>query len=355
MNKRIAGMVLFTVLTGCFLLSAEPVIKLNSRIKATLFTVDFEDDGNNLGVRLPGDDLFDIEIAGENAGARLVINTTFGEAVPFSIYDYYGWLSFGDVFRVQFGEWDHRYADRVKNEESSWMLWEIFKLGAIDLQNPLKLKAEADNMTPWKATELAGDFTLGDVLIGISTGTNDTKQAYNVLHSFGARAGFKAGDAVKMNATYVQLGEQTASLGAYISPILPGGMTAVFGYSAFYDYEDFSKKSLHAIEARFRAPLFENALLLTTHNNCTFSNGEFALYNMVNISWNANESFIPVLWAANIYSSTQETDVLYIRPGITIVAMKKCTIDAGIQFTITMNKDTSATVMEVPVVFRVQL
>lgn len=347
--KRLIGMLLCTACIGATLFAADPVIRLQARTKANLVTVDFDDEQNNQGVNLGGDDEFGIEYKDQNAGARISLSGNLAGTV--SIADYFGWMKFGNLTMTA-GETDSRYANRVNADASSWGVWEKFYFGPI-LNGTLK--GESDNIAAWKQSEFFADYALENVLISFGTGNDVAASKYHVQESFSARAAYKLADVGALNLTYNQKTKDSSIIGVFghISSIQ--NLLITGGYSAYFDFEE-ETNAIHALE--LRAGYKTGAISLTSHNNFSFAEDCITMYNMGNAAYKISDIVTGALYVMNINTSgdlSSKTNTLTIRPGMTITAQKGATIDIGPEFTMKkIDEADITTVMTLPVVFRVK-
>jgi len=365
--KKIIGMATLAAALCGSAFAADSKIALQASTGATLATVDFDDSKNNTGMVLGGtkNDLFGIEYIGENAGAKISLlgnvsnlagkesaaGTAGAPATIVVVDDYYGWVKFG-FLKITAGEWDHRYASRVNNEESGWITFEKFKYGA--LKNGTQVK-ESDNLALWTESETAADIILDKVQVSFSTGTNLANSAYDVRKALGARIAYKLTDTAIFDASFVKYGEYASSLGVFANIVSIKDLNLVIGYSGAID-TDVSANSVNAVELRARYAA--GALALTSHNNFSFGDKTTTVYNMINVAYTMTDKIAPALYAMNINQSgdaSGKTNAFTVRPGVTFTAQKGATIDAGIEFTHTSPKaGDSTTLMSIPVVLRIK-
>lgn len=337
----------------------ESKLTIRARTKLNLATVYLDDAGTNSGVSVPGDDRFGVEYKSDKAGAVILLKGKLIDGTV-ELYDYYGWMSFGNL-KLTAGEWDHRKADIIDKDASSWGgVWDLY-------YGPLKADAtkeggvvfmsESDNITPWKS-EFSGDFAFGDASIAFASGS-DTKDPYNAMEQFGARGTYAIGESAKLTGTFVMNGKDKATVGFFANILMIENLNAVIGYSGYHDL-DVSENSLNAVELRARYAMGD--ISLTSHNNVTLGEDLMILYNMANVAWKANDTFTPCLLVANANVSGDAAEfagtagnTLTVRPGVTITAQKGAAIDAGVKIEM-MSPETgdSVTKISVPVVFRVK-
>lgn len=353
MKKLCAAIVVMASL-GALVFSAEPKVSLNAKTGANLVTVDFDDESKNAGVTLGGDDTFGVEYAGESAGAKVALKGNLADSTV-KLDDYYGWMKFG-ALKLTAGEYDCRWANRVKNEESSWKVWEKFKYGA--LYNGALVK-ESDNIALWGKTEAVAEVTLGNFGFAASTGTDDTATDSAIYDAFAVRASYAIPDSAKVSATFAQYAEDLATTGLFAEILSVKGLNLVGGYSGAYDWSD-GDAAVHAVELRARYAAGDIAV--TSHNNVSFGKDSMTVYDMANFALKANDRVTAVLYANNVFVSgdaaeaaSKAGNTLVVRPGVTIFAQAGATIDTGLEFTFSSPKGGDmTTTMSVPVVFRVK-
>lgn len=368
--------------------AAEPKVLLNARLRANFVTIDLDDDENNSGAVLGSIDYFGVEYRDEHAGAKIslkgalsgltsvatdvttttttdadgdvtAVTTTVNKANVngITIDDYWGWLLFGP-FKVSGGEWEHRFADRVTADGNQFGgLWDL-KYGPLAFnaasEGFVTAFSEADNITPWTTSEIAGDYSADGLSVSASTGTS-SGDPYSVTEFFGARVGYALADKAIVSASVIRNGENKLTAGAYGKLIAVENLTAVAGFSAYRD-SDADENSLNAVELRARYVV--GALSFTTHNNATFGEDRVILYNLVNVAYKLNENLTPALLVARSSFSgdaaSWEGSALIVRPGISVFSQKNASIDAGVALTFVTPKDGDATkVVTLPVVLRV--
>ncbi len=368
MKKIICALAVAALVSAAF--AADPKVSLQARVSGNLVThyLDGDDSLKDSGVALPGKDIFGIEYKDDKAGAYVAVqgqlakNYSVDKASdsPLSLYDYYGWMSFG-ALKVTAGEWENRYSSRVNADLSSFG-------GICDLYyGPMKADAtkegfvstvyESDNITPW-ATEFALDYSFAGGVVSAATGSDSTS-AYNATETFGARFGYKVPDSVNLNATFAMRGKDQAVIGAFADILMVEKLSLVAGYSGYRDF-DVSENSLNALELRARY-VVTDAISVTSHNNATFGDKTLALFDMVNLAYKINDVATPSLMVANTNFSGDNLDdavkgdMITVRPGVTLSPRKGATIDAGCKLERWMpDAGDGFTRVSVPVVFRVK-
>jgi hypothetical protein len=357
MKKSIVCAVLFLAVTGSLLTAQEPKLKLQARTKLNLVTVYPDDESLNTGISLPGDDEFGVSWDMDTAGAYLTLKGSLPDGTV-KIYDYYGWMKFGDL-KLLAGEWSHRKVSTLDKDGSSFGgLWDL-EYGALALNDEeegyIEPVTESDNITPWK-TEFAVDYSFGTVMVSAATGS-ETGDAYNIAEQFGARVRAAISGKTAVTATAIMTGKDLVTMGLFaeLSPI--ENLTAVVGYSGYHDLET-SENSKNAVE--LRAAYKMDLISLVSHNNVTLGDDEMILYNMVNLAYSVSDLLRPCIMIANTNTSGDaasiEGNVLTARPGLTLSPRKGATIDAGLRFEyFTPEEGDSMTRITVPVVFRVKL
>lgn len=332
----------------------DPKVSLNAKTSATLATVDFDDSSNNTGVQLAGDDTFGAEFKGDKAGAYIAITGNLADQT-LKIYDYYGWMKFG-ALKLTAGEYDNRGANRVKNEESSWKVWEKFKYGA--LRNGAIVK-ESDNVALWSDAEAVAEASLGSASFALSTGTNDTAADYKVFEQFAARVSYAVPDSLKLTAAFSQYQKDRATAGVFAEILSVKDLNLVAGYSGAYDWAT-AANNVNAAELRARYSL--EGLAVTTHNNLSVGKDTITAYDMLNVAYRVTDSTTILLYANNVNVSGDAAktagkagNTLTVRPGVTLLAQKGATIDAGVEFSFAKPDGSSmVSTMSIPVVFRVK-
>lgn len=337
----------------------ESKLTIRARTKLNLATVYLDDAGENSGVSVPGDDRFGVEYKGEKAGAVILLKGKLIDGTV-ELYDYYGWMSFGDL-KLTAGEWDHRKADIVDKDASNWGgLWDLYygplKVDA-SKEGGINFSSESDNITPWKS-EFSGDYGFGNASFAFASGSN-SKDPYNVMEQFGARGTYAIGETAKLTGTFVMNGKEKATVGIFANLLMVENLNAVIGYSGYHDL-DVSENSLNAVELRARYAMGD--LSLTTHNNVTLGDDLMILYNMANVAWKMNDTVTPCLLVANSNVTGDAAELagtagnlLTVRPGVTLTAQKGAAIDAGVRFEMSSPEaGDSVTKITVPVIFRVK-
>ncbi len=368
MKKIIAALALVPIAMAAF--AADPKVILQARVTGNLVThyLDGDDSLEDSGVALPGKDIFGAEYKDENAGAYIAVqgqlakdySTTKASDSPLSVYDYYGWMKFGDL-KVSAGEWEHRYASRVTGDLSSFG-------GLFDLYyGPMKLDAkkegfinnayESDNLTPWNA-EFALDYSFENGVASVATG-NDKGDPYNAAEFFAARIGYKVADRANLDATVSMRGKDMMAIGAFAEILGVDKLSLVVGYSGFRNADD-DAQNLNAGELRARYAV-SDAISVTTHNNVTLGEDSMILYDMVNLAYKLNDVATPAFMLANTnVSGDAHTDdvngnLVTVRPGVTLSPRKGATIDAGCKLEYWKPGEGSGfTRVSIPVVFRVK-
>lgn len=355
--KRIICMLTAVALCAAGLAANEPKLILNARTSANLMTVDFDESDNNLGIRLGGNDIFGLEYKGENAGAKITLLCNLNTGTV-AIDEYLGWMKFG-FLKLSAGRWSYRFANAVTADASSWATFERYRYGAIKNGT---LVRESDNIAFWSQSEFAADATFGDFVLSAASGTNDANTAYHIQDQWAARAAYTIKDTASLSGSFIQSSEKLASAGVFANLLMVKNLALVAGYSGAYDYDEV-KNNVHAAELRARFVM--DKLSLTSHNNASFGDKTTTLYNMANVAYKINDNVTAALYASNVNISGKNAKVsttvnhngntFSIRPGVTLMAQKGATIDAGPQFNFTtspVKDDTS--IMTFPVTFRVR-
>ena len=366
--KKIISAFALAAMAATVAFAADPKISVQARVKANLVTsyVDGDDDlYKDSGVTLPGDDTFGAEYKDETAGAKISLQGTLASVYsngsdkgPVTLYDYYGWMKFGSL-TVTAGEWEHRYISRVNADLSSFggicdlyygpLVFNATKEGFVET------KYETDNITPWK-TEFALDYALGDAIISASTG-NNSASAYNAAEFYGARVGYKIGDTANLDAAFSMRGKDKMAVGLFAEILAIENLSVVAGYSGYLD-NDVTENSINAVELRARYAM--DKLSFTSHNNLSFGDESMILFDMLNVAYKLNDVVTPAIMVANTYvagdnASIVESDIITVRPGLTLSPRKGATIDAGGKLEyFTPKSGDGFTRVSIPVVFRVK-
>ena len=123
MKKVVACVLLACMAAGLFLVAQEPKFKLQARTKMNLVTVYPDDEDLNEGISFTGDDEFGVSYSLDYAGVYISLKGRIPEA-SVSIYDYYGWMKFGNL-KLTGGEWSHRIVSKLDKAGSSFGgLWD---------------------------------------------------------------------------------------------------------------------------------------------------------------------------------------------------------------------------------------
>ncbi|AEJ18794.1 hypothetical protein [Gracilinema caldarium] len=373
MKKIVSLVLLLSISVGTIVFAQTPKLSLYARTSGSLGTIDLDESENNKSMNLgvSNTDTFGIEITDKMAGAKVslkgsdFIDSSNGGTIV--VDDYYGWMKFGDI-KLTAGEWDHRYANRVTSDSSNFGgLWDL-KYGVITRKAgnegdiTVAVTQETDNLTPWEV-EFAADYIKDALTLSFSTGnTNDTStypnyKNYMVKDYFGVRGGYKIKDMGDVNASFVMNGENIGNFGFFVSPIIVKDLTLTVGYSGNYNFKT-SSQNMHAAEMRARYVVMNN-ISITTHNNISFADKYMIIYDMLNVSYKINDTFVPCFMIANSNFSGDNLawngNVFTIRPGITLNAQKGAAIDIGMRYKLTDPKSGDTTkILDFPVVFRIK-
>lgn len=340
-----------------FLVAQEPKLKLQARTKLNLVTVYPDDEDQNEGISLAGDDEFGVSYSLDYAGVYLALKGKLPDGTV-SIYDYYGWMRFGNL-KLTAGEWSHRTVSTQDKAGSSFGgLWDL-EYGVLELNEDeegfIDTLAESDNITPWKV-EAAADYSFGAVQVSAATGS-DTRDPYNVLEQCALRVRGNVTDNTTITATGIMNGKELITAGAFVELVPVETISLVVGYSGYHDL-DISENCRNAVE--LRGSYTKDAMSLVSHNNVTLGDDALILYNMLNFTYKVSDLMTPCIMAANTYASgdafATEGNFITVRPGLTVSPGKGATIDAGIRFEyFAPASGDSMTRITVPVVFRVKL
>lgn len=357
MKKVVACVMLVCVAASMVLVAQEPKIKLQARTKLNLVTVYPDDEDQNEGISLPGDDEFGVSFGMDYAGVYLSLKGKLPDGTV-SIYDYYGWMKFGEL-TLTAGEWSHRKVTTLDKDGSSFGgLWDL-EYGALalnaDVEGYIEPVTESDNITPWK-TEFAADYSFGAFSVSAATG-NDTKDSYSVLQQFALRLRGSVSETTAVTVTGMMNGKDLVTAGAFVELVPFDSLSMVVGYSGYHDLE-VSENSRNALE--LRAVYKMNELSLASHNNATLGDDVMILYNMLNLAYKVSDLMTPCIMVANTNLSGDAVgtagNLVTVRPGVTVSPGKGATIDAGIRFEyFSPDSGDSMTRITVPVVFRVKL
>ncbi|MEM5948443.1 hypothetical protein WKV44_07785 [Spirochaetia bacterium 38H-sp] len=370
MAKKIACIGILVLLVATLGFSADLKVKLQARASSELFK---NVDGEPTEMMGLGDisrtDSLTFEFKDENAGAYAQLylySLTDSKTTAPYIYDYYGWMKFGDL-KLTAGNWDNRYANRVTKDGSNFgQLWDL-KYGPIKYSSGkeagVNLDTESDHLNPWYITTVA-DYSISDFTLSLSTGNGTTADSngydytdYDIRDYFGVRAAYNKDGLIKTNTTFIMNGENNARLGVFVEPLMVDNLTLVVGYSGKLDLAADSTDSLSAIELRARYAI--DKLAITSHNNVTIGDRDLRIYNMVNVAYEINDMIKPCLLIANGNFSgdnaSTKTNVTTIKPGVTFTAQSNATIDVALRVDIeTPDGGESTTTISMPVVFRVK-
>lgn len=357
MKKVVACVLLSCVAASLFLVAQDPKLKLQARTKMNLVTVYPDDEDLNEGISFTGDDEFGVSYSLDYAGVYISLKGRIPEA-SVSIYDYYGWMKFGDL-TLTAGEWSHRKVTTLDKDGSSFGgLWDL-EYGVLDInadeEGFIETLAESDNITPWKV-EAAADYSFGAVQASIATGS-DSKDSYNVLEQCALRLSGQVTDDVTLTAAGIMNGKDLLTAGAFVEFVPFDSLSMVVGYSGYHDL-DVSENSRNALELRGVYKM--NELSLASHNNATLGDDVMILYNMLNLAYKVSDLMTPCIMVANTHLSGDavgtEGNLITARPGLTVSPGKGATIDAGVRFEyFSPDSGDSITRISVPVVFRVKL
>lgn len=357
MKKVVACVLLSCVAASLFLVAQDPKLKLQARTKMNLVTVYPDDEDLNEGISLPGDDEFGVSYGMDYAGVYLSLKGKLPEGTV-SIYDYYGWMKFGDL-TLTAGEWSHRKVTTLDKDGSSFGgLWDL-EYGAlaldVDAEGYIEPVTESDNITPWK-TEFAADYSFGSFSVNAATG-NDIKDSYNVLEQFALRLRGNVSENTTVTVTGMMNGKDFVTVGAFVEFVPFDSLNMVVGYSGYHDL-DVSENSRNALELRGVYKM--NELSLASHNNATLGDDVMILYNMLNLAYKVSDLMTPCVMVANTHLSGDavgtEGNLVTVRPGLTVSPGKGATIDAGVRFEyFSPDSGDNMTRISVPVVFRVKL
>ncbi len=352
--KRIIVSALLMVTAICVVLAEGKKIDFTAITGGSLSTFDFEESGNDKGYTTGGLDKFTLEYSDGSAGAKIQMKAYLPD-YALTMDEYYGWMSFGSV-KFTAGEFDSRYSNRVKNEESAWGVWEKFKYGA--LKNGSQVK-ESENVALWGRGDMVAEIKFGNVSFAVGTGTNSVDDTFSVAESLAARGAFAIGETAKVSATFSRYAEDFATAGLFCEVLSIENLNLVVGYSGAFDLEE-SDNTVHAGELRARYAFGKYAL--TSHNNVSIGTDTMTVYNMANVAMKVDDRITALLYANNInVSGSAAEDAgadgnrLTVRPGVTLTAQKGVTLDAGLEFCVADVGGTKTNAMSVPVVVRVKL
>lgn len=335
-------------------LTAESKMAFDLRTVSNLTTVDFEESGNNKGPQWALKDLVGIVWTDDVVGGSIIFQVNAVDST-IKVDEYWGWIKLGQ-FKVTGGEFDNRVINRVKDEESTWLVWEKFKYGA--LLNG-KQVAESDNTALWGKNDLSVEFKTGNLILQASAGTSDLETDKALSEVFGSRIAYTITDTAKLAFTFVQYKEDNATIGLFAEILGLEGISLVAGYSGVMNYDE-SDAAVHGMEVRARYKSGNWAL--TSHNNFSFADESMTFYNMMNFSWKYNDMITAALYANNIHvmgdapeAEGLDGNALIIRPGVTFTARKGATIDTGLEFCFSKKGDSDmVSTMGIPLSIRVK-
>lgn len=266
------------------------------------------------------------------------------------------WTKIGEVAMVKFGNFDNRVANRVTTNASSFNVFEMAKLGYLTLgtkakatDDKLGLKqtegdylAQAGNSNVNALLEVyAGPATI-DFAIRNKKGSTNYNEYKN---NWGLRVFGSVPDMVKLTASVTtdDVGYETIDvadtskldhivLGFYAEPLMVENLTLTLGYTAGGIYlETEGKDAIHGLSVRGNYAMMEKALNVTFATDYTLSDGENAMYNMVNVAYNLG-TITPALYFARYADSTSDTSAIMIAPRVTTAISKTVSFDFGPEF-----------------------